>query len=198
MNKPYGFKIIADKEREFKFTARDWGLLTAYDEFGQMSGIFRRTIGLDALEFMIGKKKYPVQITRSKRFFLQYSSHVSELFTQEKEDLRTDFKVLIPGYSDPLRNVHCKYMGFSAIATGKQGFCTLRAYDGASKGTSREIIKVDLRRFKEFPVDDDQMIRLRKKKRESSIKDTFSRIIKFVDSKSVGNTFKIELTGGDT
>jgi len=183
---------------EFTFTARDWGLLTAFDEFTLMSGSFKNMIGLNALEFMIGKKKYSVQITRSKRYFLQYASSVDELFTQEKEYLCTDFKVLSAGDPHPLRSVSCKYMGFAVTATGKQGFCTLRAYDGASRRTSREVIKVDLRRFKEFPVDNDQVIRLRKKKRESSIKESILEMQKFVSSKSVGDTFQIELTGGDT
>ncbi|MDE2421239.1 MAG: hypothetical protein KGO49_08700 [Gammaproteobacteria bacterium] len=195
--KPYGFKVITDEgEREFKFTRRDWSILTSFDGFSKVSGFFKRLIGMDSLEFQIGQKKYSIYVTRTKRFFMQQLSGVQRCFIIEKEDLCTDFSVATHGYGAS-KSVRFQYMGYSADTWCSPGLCTLRAYDMEYAGGVREIIKIDLRRYNEFLVDGECKIKIKRKKRESEIEETLNELSKYVESNVVSEILKIELIGGD-
>lgn len=200
MRKPYGFKVIAESgELGFAFAARDWSILTAFDQFTHVSTLFKRLIGLDALEFRIGVKKHPVTVNRTKRFFMNQLHGVMMSYQREEDDLCADYQVSMPGYEPrPQKTIRCMYLGLHATASCCPGFCTLSAYDLGNGGATREIVRVDLRRFASFQVDDEKTIQVRRTPRENEIASSLEQMERIVGEEGFPAAFKIELIGGDT
>lgn len=48
------------------------------------------------------------------------------------------------------------------------------------EGATRDIFKINLRLYKVFPVDNEQKIRLRRKKRESEITETLESLEQYI------------------
>lgn len=150
-------------------------------------------------EFLIGVKKHPVTLTRTKRFFLNQLHGVMMSYEREKEDLGADYQVSIPGFEHrPQKTVRCMYLGLPATASCTPGFCKLRAYDMGNGGASREIVRVDLRRFESFKVDEDKTIHVRRTPRDNDIAAALQEMEAIVGAESFPPTFLVELVGGDS
>lgn len=195
--KPYGFSVsVGSEEHTCLFSGRDWDVLTSYRSFSNTPGHFKSIIGLDALGRKIGVKKYPVVVHREQIHFRSQLRPLVERY-EEKEChyLDYDYKVILVGWKTyPMRRVPCQFLGYSADATGGPGSCTLSIRDEELNPVG----DFDLRPHQEYMVDNDQLIRIRKKKCKSEIGSTLSDLLKFVMKFPKEEIFTINLVGGDS
>ena len=193
--RPYGFSVLLEGQRKvFRFGDRVWSLLMNDEPFSQLGTVFRRLIGADALEFVIGHKRYALELTRTKEFFLQQCASAMRVFDAEKDLLASDYRLKIPGYDKSwTRSKLFEFMGHTARATCTQGFSSLEVQKNGLPMTL-----IDLRRFESFDVDGGKSLAIKAQKtHESEILPTLEEASNFVENNDAA-TCVVAITGGDS